>query len=313
MPLYETFSYNDNLPLKIYRQLPEKLKIVGNRDPEILLILRLLSGNVELIHNYTDKKIKTRMNYFSSCFTKFSNWKKEFPLYFSEDTTADDLASFIDNTRYINRKFYSVVLAELSQFVLHTNKKSHTSAFIYVYRVLEKISYAFPLIYTSKTQDFQKSFTKLKDLMVGDNEKKELGFFKTFIEMLYKDDSISDTSIDIMFSSSDSEVKRQMFAEVKKVTPPNAIHGDTDEPDMLSIKYCEMGRFIISVRNRFFHNLNGGATNIESEKVVDSDELFSFINPVAMYWIAMVFLQIISFSLSEYQNHRRAATLSQDN
>ncbi|EOW9159330.1 hypothetical protein ACN1S4_003710, partial [Vibrio cholerae] len=80
MPLYETFSYNDNLPLRLSCQLPEKLKIVGDRDPEMLLILRLLSGNVKLTHNYTNKIIKSRVNYFSSDFSAFINWKKEFPL-----------------------------------------------------------------------------------------------------------------------------------------------------------------------------------------------------------------------------------------
>ncbi|PSU69508.1 hypothetical protein C9J20_01155 [Photobacterium phosphoreum] len=309
MPMHETFIYKDNLPIRVSRQLPEKLKIANDRDPEVLLILRLLSGNVELTHNYTNKTIKSRVNYFSSNLSAFRNWKTEFPIYFSDDTTAEDLASFIDNTKYKNRNFYSTILSELSQFILHTNRKSHTSAFIYIYRMLEKISYAFPLIYTSKTQDFQHSFNYLKELMVGDGEKKELGFFKTFIDILYKDDSISDTSIDIVFSASDNDVKRQMFREVKRVTPAAAIHGDTDEPEMLSIRYCEMGSFIISVRNRFFHNLNGGATNIESKKIVDSDELFSFINPMAMYWIAMVFLEVVSFSLSEYQNHRRAAVV----
>jgi hypothetical protein len=308
MPMYKTFSYKGNLPMRFSRQLPEKLKILDDRDPEILLILRLLSGNVELTHNYTNKKIKSRVNYFSSNLASFENWKAEFPAYFSEDTCSEDLASFIDNTKYVNKNFYSVILSEISQFN-YTNKKSHASSFIYIYRVLEKISYAFPLIYTSKTQDFQQSFNKLKELMVGDGEKKELGFFKTFIDMLYKDDSISDTSVDIKFSPSDSDVKKQMFKEVKRVTPNDAIHVDTYEPNMLSIKYCEMGSFIISVRNRFFHNLNGGAKNIESNKIVDSDELFSFINPMAMYWIAMVLLEVISFSLSEYQNHRRAAAV----
>ncbi|MEZ8579438.1 hypothetical protein AB6D24_06305 [Vibrio splendidus] len=309
MPMYETFSYKDNLPLRIFRPLPEKLKIVDDRDPEILLIMRLLSGNVELTHNYTSKVVKSRVNYFSSDLTPFNNWKTEFPAYFSEDITADDLASFIDNTKYVNRNFYSVILSEVSQFVFHTNRKSHTSAFIYIYRILEKISYAFPLIYTSKTQDFQQSFNKLKELMVGDGEKKELGFFKTFIDILYRGDSIADTSVDIEFTASDNDVKRQMFKEVKRVTPNDAIHGDTTEFEMLSIKYCEMGSFIISIRNRFFHNLNGGAKNIDSDKIVDSDELFSFINPMAMYWIAMVFLEVVSFSLSEFQNHRRAAAV----
>lgn len=309
MPMYETFSYKDNLPARILARLPEKLKIFDDRDPEVLLILRLLSGNVELTHNYTNKTIKSRINYFSSDFSSFSNWKTEFPTYFSEDVNSDDLASFIDNTKYVNRNFYSVILSEVSQFILHTNRKSHTSAFIYIYRILEKISYSFPLIYTSKTQDFQQSFNKLKELMVGDGEKKELGFFKAFINMLYKDDSISDTSVDIDFSTYDIDVKRQIFREIKRVTPSDAIHGDTCEPDILAINYCEMGSFIISVRNRFFHNLNGGAKNIESNKIVDSDELFSFINPMAMYWLAMVLLGVVSFSLSEYQKHRRAAAV----
>ncbi|NMD50874.1 hypothetical protein HG547_04410 [Shewanella sp. DNRA4] len=308
MPLYETFSYKDNLPLRFIGQLPEKLKITNNRDPEILLIIRLLSGNVTLTHNYTSKTIKSTVNYFSSDLSKFRNWGKEFPTYFSEDVKANDLALFIDNKKYENRGFYSVILSELSHFILHTNRKSHTSAFIYIYRILEKISYSFPLIYTSKTQDFQRSFNNLKELFVGDSEKKELGFFKTFIDIIYRGDSISNTSVDINFIASD-DVKSQIFNEVKKVISTDFIHESTLEPDRLSIKYCEMGSFIISIRNRFFHNLNGGAKNIESGKVIDSDELFKFINPMAMYWIAMVFLEVISFSLSEYQNHRRAASV----
>lgn len=70
-----------------------------------------------------------------------------------------------------------------------------------------------------------------------------------------------------------------------------------------------MGSFIITLRNRFFHNLNGGAKNIESNNIVDSDELFSFINPMAMHWIAMVFLQVTSYSLSEFQKHRQHAVI----
>lgn len=309
MARYNTFSYADNLQQRIYTQLPQSLKISGNRDPEILLILRLLSGNVELTHNYSNIVIKSRVNYFSSDFTRFNNWKSEFPCLFSEDTTSDDISVFIENTKYVNRSFYSTILSEISQFILHSKRGSHTSAFIYVYRILEKISYAFPLIYASKTQDFLKSFGQLKDLMVGDSEKKELGFFKTFVNMLYKDDSISDTSVDIKFDTTDSDVREQMFKSIKEVIGNAIIHADTIEFDMLSIKYCDMGSFIINVRNRFFHNLNGGAKNIESDKIVDSDELFSFINPMTMYWLAMLFLQVTSYSLSEFQTHRRHATV----
>lgn len=304
MARYLTFSYSENLPQRILTQLPDKLKISGDRDPEILLILRLLSGNVELTHTYSDKHIKSRINYFSSNFTAFSNWKREFPALLSEDVTAEDVSIFIDRTKYINKAFYSGVLSELSHFMLHANKGSHTSAFIYIYRILEKISYAFPLIYASKSQDFLSSFNQLKDLMVGDKEKKELGFFKVFIKMLYKDNSISDTSVDIYINPSDAQVKEQMYKALRDVSGNSILHEDSTEFDKLSIKYCEMGSFLINVRNRFFHNLNGGSSNIESNKIVDSDELFSFINPMAMYWVSMVFLEVTIYSLSEFQSHR---------
>jgi hypothetical protein len=309
MPRYTTFSYSDNLPQRTFAQLPDNLKISGSRDPEILLILRLLSGSAELTHNFSNKQIKSRTNYFSSNFTAFLNWKRDFPKLFSEDVTAEDISIFIGNTKYINKAFYFGVLSELSHFILHDKKGAHTSAFIYLYRILEKISYAFPLIYSSKSQDFLKSFTQLKELMVGDNEKKELGFFKTFVKTLYKDDSISDTSIDIHINVTNTDVKEQMFKSLKEVSGDSILHEDTTEFNKLSIKYCEMGSFIINVRNRFFHNLNGGKSNIESNKIVDSDELFSFINPIAMYWLSMVFLEVTAYSLSEFQSHRRTASV----
>ncbi|MEZ8383525.1 hypothetical protein AB6C98_07480 [Vibrio splendidus] len=308
MSRYVTFSYSDKLSQRVFNQLPQHLRLTGDRDSELLIILRLLSGNVELIHNYSDSVIKSRVNYFSGDLVRPDNWKRDFPILFSEDTTAEDISIFIQNTKYVNRSFYSAILAEISQFILHTKRGSHTSAFIYIYRILEKVSYAFPLIYASKTQDFLKSFGQLKELMVGDKEKKELGFFKAFVYMIYKEDSISDTSIDIKINSNDTHVREQMYKSLKEVIDNSIIHEDSNEYDLLAIKYKDMGSFIINVRNRFFHNLNGGAKNIESDKIVDSDELFSFINPMAMHWIAMVFLQVTSYSLSEFQTHRRHAS-----
>lgn len=195
-------------------------------------------------------------------------------------------------------------MSEVSQFILHNERGSYTSAFIYIYRILEKISYAFPLIYASKSQDFLSSFNQLKELMVGDKEKKELGFFKVFIDMLYKGNVISDTSIDIYIRTDDSTVQEQMYKILKDISGNSVMHEDSIEFEKFSIKFCEMGSFIINIRNRFFHNLNSSSNNIQSHKIVDSDEFFSFINPMAMHWISLVFLEVITYSLSEFQSYR---------
>lgn len=305
MASYLTFSYSDNLPKSIKRNMPEALKISGHSDPELLLILRILSGNVEITHNYSDNSIKNRKNYFYSDLTRFQNWNLEFPRLFSEETTSSDLAEFITQTRFVNRSFYKVILAEISHFILHEKKTSHTSAFIFLYRILEKISYAFPMIYASKSQDFLRSFNELKTLMAGSGEKKELGFFKTFVETIHHKDPIANTSIDITIDAKNSSVQEQMFKALKEVASDSSIHEDTREYGMLSIKYCEMGSFIITIRNRFFHNLNGSANNIESNKIVDSDEIFSFINPMAMHWLSQILFKVTHYSLTNYQDQRR--------
>lgn len=240
MATYQTFSYFENLPIRTLSQLPNSLKIVGTSDPEILLIMRLLSGNVELTHNYSNNRVKSRTNYFSSDLIAFTNWNREFPSLISEDVTSADISTFIDENKYVNRSFYSKVLSEVSQFLLHKKKGSHTSAFIYIYRILEKISYAFPLIYASKSQDFLSSFNQLKNMMVGDKEKKELGFFKIFIEMLYENDSISSTSIDININANDIDVQRQMYKVLKEVSGNEITHEDSVEFHKFSVKFCEI-------------------------------------------------------------------------
>ena len=305
MASYLTFSYSDNLPKSIKKNLPQALTVSGENDPELLLIIRILSGNLELTHNYSNKSVKHRKNYFYSDLTSFQNWKIDFPKLFSEETNSDDLAEFIFNTKFTNRSFYKIILAEISHFILHERKSAHTSAFIFIYRILEKISYAFPMIYASKSSDFLKSFNELKELMTGSDEKKELGFFKKFVETIHQGDPIADTSIDISIEAENSNVQKQMFKAMKDVTNVSAIHEDTTEHGLLCIKYCEMGSFIINIRNRFFHNLNGGSKNIESNRIVDSDEFFRFINPMAMHWLSMILFKVTHYSLSNFQNHRR--------
>lgn len=301
MPPYISFSFEELLTETGKRNLPEILSI-KNDSPEILIIIRILSGSVKLTHNYTNQDIVCRTNYFANDFKHYGQrWKKEFPLLISNSMTATDLGEYINATKYTNKKFYKNILSEICQFTYASKKGSHTAAFIFIYRLLEKISFAFPLIYASKTQDFVNTFKQLKTLMSGDTDKGELGFFKTFIQELYKDDPIAETSVDMNIVTSDQIVQDQIFNQMKKVIQESIIHADTVEPSKLSIKYCDMGSFIITIRNRFFHNMNGGKKNIDSEMVIDSDLFFHSINASAMQWLSTVFLGILSYNISEYQ------------
>jgi len=301
MAEYQTFSFEDSFTAKTQERLDPSLIVLGERDPEILIILRILSGTLKITHNYSDTEMKSRINYFVTNSRSFGKkWLDKFPILVGDDITSEDLALYITTTKNINKAFYKNILSEISHFIYQTNKGSHTSAFIYVYRFLEKISYAFPLIYASRSNDYLNSYNQLKTMMSGGNNKSELGFFKTFIKNLYKDNPISETSIDISIAVAEEDVQTLLFKSMKNVCDDDIFHEDTTEPRKLSINYCEMMSFIITIRNRFFHNLNSGK-NIESSKIVDSDLFFSLINRSSMEWISMVFLEIFSHNISEFQ------------
>lgn len=304
MSTFISFKYDDVLGINGRKNVPEALLITENSSP-ILLILRLLSGSIKVTNNLNGKVISCEKNFFLTDFQNFkSEWKSGFPKLISETLSLQDLSNFIDANKNVNKDFYRYILAELSHYVYESKKGSHTTAFIYIYRLLEKIAYAMPLIYTSKTQDFIQSFSYLRDLMTGNSEKKELGFFKKFVSVLFKDDPILLTSIDINIEIENEVIQRQIYNTYKKISDESMIHEDTIEPTKFSVKFTEMGSFIISLRNRFFHNMNEHSNNIQSSNVADADSLFEPVNDQCIHWIANIILMIISHSISEHQRIR---------
>ncbi|MEA5452967.1 hypothetical protein VB780_30630 [Leptolyngbya sp. CCNP1308] len=161
----QPFEYSEIFSGAELGKIPESLRISGERDAEILLILRLLSGSANLKHSSRGKVIKQRQNYFVSDFKSYpKNWGKKFPKLIGESVSDEDLSLYIETTKFNNRNFYKGILSEMSHYFMHANSGSHTTAFIYLYRLLENISYCFPLIYVSKTNDFKNSYSFLKSL-----------------------------------------------------------------------------------------------------------------------------------------------------
>ncbi|SFX51655.1 hypothetical protein [Marinospirillum alkaliphilum] len=296
------FKYSECLTDKALSKLPERLKVSGS-DPEILLILRLLSGALKVEHIGSSKTFFQKENYFSSSLKGYGHrWGELLPQLIAENYGPENLADYIEGHKLKNKTFYKNILSELSYYFYYQNKNIHSSSFVYLYRALEHVSYAFPMIYASKTDDFGRTFKFLKELMNGDKNAGELGFFKSFIKTVYSDDAIYESSVDFpMLLNTESEQK-VVFNLLKDLCSGDMIADSTDSPRLLSIKYIEVGSFIITIRNRFFHYMNGGAKNIETSKINDIDNLFYVVNKKCLYWLATIFLAVISHSALEFES-----------
>ena len=314
---------------KIFIQYPS-LKI--NNSPAFYLILRGIIGNINIKQTFRectfqqtrdflnpleettlieDDEEKTAIiipddlkaeiaNILGILQTKCKSDLEILPKYISDTFSLKDLSDVLldRDIIYRNKYFFESLNNEFSNFYYHTSKENHTVAFLHLYRVLEFISYSFPVMYAASTKDFSKSFDILKTLFSGDKDKSELKVFKDFIEIVMGvEKDYESLSIDINIFSDFEEYKERIYKTIFSICDKNIFEESKNiKYSRLSIKFPEFSSFIITIRNRFFHLKNSQDNNIKSVDIVDSDFFFSLINPKCAYFLSLVTLVVIKKS-----------------
>ena len=136
------------------------------------------------------------------------------PQYISDSFTLKDLSDVLLNKEVIhrNKNFFDSLNNEYCNYYYHTDRDSHTVAFLHLYRVLEYISYTFPVMYASSTKDFSQSFELLKTLFSGEKDKGELKVFKDFIKKIISNErAYRNLSIDIDIVSDLEEYNTRIY------------------------------------------------------------------------------------------------------
>ncbi|MBL0942588.1 MAG: hypothetical protein IBJ00_07705 [Alphaproteobacteria bacterium] len=196
---------------------------------------------------------------------------------------------FIAESILDNRNFYKDILVEFLNYFQQTARQSHTAAFVYLYRVLERMFYSVPLIYVSTQTDYYNTFDDLKDILKEDKIG-EMGLYKKMLgQGKFIDAAELDLTYAIDFSSSSNALK---FYDVTERLVNNFDSKDRAAAELV-IKFRNAGDLLSSLRNRFFHTRTGdGKSNIKAENMFDSDEYFSFVNPIFCSYLAQVILSI---------------------
>lgn len=302
------FEYIEIIPESFFDENSESLRL-RNETASKILLLRGIIGSVKLRHVFTGNEFEQQIDYLDLGQSRRSIHPIERLkgyLFEDPDATMDDFFKLFQDRilLYQNSNFFKRLELEFNNFYYYQSKSSYTTAFAYIYRILEKISYAFPLIYASKTNDFEGTFKHLRDyfsgINVGDKQKGELGFFKRFIKVVFKNDPLADASVTIIVEGGTDDVQQHFFQAFKKACPETSVYDSTDtyEPRRLSVKFTEFSSFIINIRNRFFHLLSSGQPNLQSEDIPDADHFFKMINHQCMYWLSIITLEIFKHGLS---------------
>lgn len=255
--------------------------------------LKVLSGKCKLYKEILSKSYKCSYAYITPPNANIFS-------IISEEITEEEYNNFVTLILRNNNTFFSDFYDEICEFIIAEKQKQHTKAFIFIYRLLEHISYAFPMLYVAKSNDFKGTYDNIRAWASGE----PLKFFGKFIEKIFSDYNATEYNITIHLPSDTSlqEKYHDLFInkvfytkEGKKALEEN----DMDDKSQITFNWHFLPSLIVEIRNGFCHYLNTERPNLLDVKdFIDSDLFFNLINNECMKWIVTVFISILAESYS---------------
>lgn len=283
------FSYrnstNDNLNVEV-------------NDKAKLRILRLLSGTCAITDDFTAKKYALKKNYLNFPFDENETYRQDNILNaFPEEIGKVDLSNYFKNFCR-NNSYYEEIETELLNCLVAREQERYLEAFLFVYRIIEGISYSLPLIYISKQNSFKSSFKALQKCISKKDNDGELAFFKKFICEMLKNEDFFNSSVDIKLDDVPVEELKPKYYKIYKSKIARSTIDNDIEDEELAVSFIGFFEFLIEIRNRYFHFLQGTwATNIESSKIIYPDLFFKPLIDNAINWIGVILLEVIKYDL----------------
>ena len=261
-------------------------------------ILRLLSGTCDFKDEYFSRVFKVRTNYLTMPRKKNSSLSRVTLLnQFPDEVNLDDLAKYFSNLKN-NVEFYRLIEFELINCLTSRAQERYLEAFIFLYRMLEGISYSIPLMYISKSKSFMSSFKSLQAAMPSSEKEGELQLFKNFIDQHWNKKAFYKTTMDIDLEVIDVEEMRGVYFDLyKKLIPKGGIESESEDEE-IKIKFADFRGFLVSIRNRYFHFLQGAwQKNIESGEIIFPDLFFKPLIDLGLNWIGISLFEVLVFDI----------------
>ena len=307
---FDQFVFSDTIALNSVpiKQRPLIIRNEGrNKSTSLIILLRLFVGDVRF-KSFDKRRFVLQdndyldLNKSRSAISTLTRLKD----YLAPALTLDELGDIFSDRRFTNANFnfHRRFLNEYSNFAFHQSQKSFTTAFIYLYRMLEMISIPFPSIYMSKISDFNSAFQFIRDCtsseLTKENSKGELGVFKTFTNKIFETDPIKAFTIDVQIDSSkfSPDVQKSYYMLLKNMSGTSLNSAGCVEFENVSLKFIELGSLIINIRNRFFHLFSANRHNINADEIYNTDSFFELINSNIASWFAVIYFEVVKFSIA---------------
>lgn len=166
-------------------------------------ILRLLTGSINLRVNDGGRILALNWDEVQRRRSRNARPQKICELLFGSDMTITEYEVFVVKASAANSKFFSDLLRELVLCLGAKRQGRFTESFLYLYRILEYISVAFPMLYAASERDFRKSHAFLQGLIEQEKDG-DLKVLERAIPMIGRESGLHHITFDFSVSGYDA-------------------------------------------------------------------------------------------------------------
>jgi|GEM_PF-947305 len=271
---------------------------LSQNQSSALRIFRLLTGTCRLLDSFDGKELSLKKNYLTIPSSPVNRPSKRHIEDAFDEVDLKYISGYFTKLSE-NEDFYKLIEFELINCLVAKSRGRHLEAFLFLYRIIEGISYSIPLMYVSKARSFNKTYRSLQKFIPKKEGEGELSFFKNFMESHWSKSWFYGVTFDLAMDAIDIEDMRPVYYALyldkagKKVV-------DTTEDEEIKMSFIQFYDFMIELRNRYFHFLQGSwQNNIKTSQVVYPDLFFKPIMDLAMNWVAVVLFEVVKFDIDK--------------
>lgn len=265
--------------------------------------LRLLSGAIDVENLTVSKTTKIRYCHLTQKSRRLTGntIDKIVEVAFDGDLDKADVETYLNKSASSNRTFWEELRSEICFCLVARKQKNHVEAFLHLYRIFELVSVALPLIYATKFADFRDAVRFIKSLSMNERDQ-DLSILRYFSEEISKGNSYSALFIDYSFEELELKARTQLRSQLDSFVLNHSSvdhQGFVNQSDGVAIRFQSVSSFIVSCRNRLFHNALSNE-NFKLDRIHGANSLCSILITPSLYWFGLVLTEILKAEASRY-------------
>jgi hypothetical protein len=273
---------------------------LGNDGFPMFECIRLLMGSVDVENNRSTRIVKLRRCYVSQSNRKLGQRTlgKLVGTIFENDLTVEEFGKYLDKGGNDNRGFWEKVKSELCLSLVAEKGGQYLHAFLHLYRVIELISIALPLVYASTEPDYGKALELLKSL--NQTDAGELAVLRSLSAHIAKSGEYEDLKLSFVYPNADELWKTEASKQFNKYVLEQGRVGEVkDDNSGFEAKFAQVPSLVVNTRNRMFHRKITGH-NFDLDKLDGVDLICQTVTDQTLYWLSLTVIEILKVHSRRY-------------